>query len=114
MAGVAKWLRQRLVAPLFGGSSPLARPSPPNEEAPGPIHNCSILDPAAWPLILSAGFPHTAVVTPYPAFWLPSAEPLSSDRPLALKSLSKPLTHCEGWLTRWFGPPPNRKRFGGA
>lgn len=27
MAGVAKWLRQRLVAPLFGGSSPLARPS---------------------------------------------------------------------------------------
>ena len=25
-AGVAKWLRQRLVAPLFGGSNPLARP----------------------------------------------------------------------------------------
>ena len=27
-AGVAKWLRQRLVAPLFGGSNPLARPDP--------------------------------------------------------------------------------------
>ena len=25
-AGVAKWLRQRLVAPPFGGSNPLARP----------------------------------------------------------------------------------------
>ena len=25
-AGVAKWLRQRLVVPPFGGSNPLARP----------------------------------------------------------------------------------------
>lgn len=26
MAGVAKWLRQRVVVPLFAGSSPVTRP----------------------------------------------------------------------------------------
>lgn len=33
MASVAKWLRQRLVVPPFGGSSPLIRP-----------YNCEALD----------------------------------------------------------------------
>ena len=33
-AGVAKWLRQRLVAPPFGGSSPLARPYSPGTSSP--------------------------------------------------------------------------------